>query len=335
VSKGLSLCVLVASASVAYPLVARAQDASREAIAQGLFEEAVKLLARGDYNAACPKLASSQSLDPAAGTALDLAACYEKLGRTASAWAVYGDAETLAARSCRRDWAARARRHEEALAPKLGRIAITLAPGVAAHDVRVTRDEVAVDAAAFGLALPADPGDHVVAASAAGKTSFSVTVHVAGDGDRRDVVVPVLEDAPVTPPPVAPTLGPAPEPPAMPPASAGSTRRAAGIAIGGVGVAGLALGAVLGFQAKSVYDQAHAQCPAGFPQACGSSAVSSGQTAYNLAYASTVAFVVGGFAVAEGVFLFVTSRPGPAARGVAFAPFVGAGEAGLAARGAW
>jgi hypothetical protein len=38
-------------------------------------EEGRQLMAAGDYAAACPKLAESQSLEPAADTALDLGIC--------------------------------------------------------------------------------------------------------------------------------------------------------------------------------------------------------------------------------------------------------------------
>src|SRR5262245_52199416 len=56
------------------------------AAAQVLFDEGRKLLKDEKIELACAKFAESMRLDHAVGTQLNLADCYEKLGRTASAW---------------------------------------------------------------------------------------------------------------------------------------------------------------------------------------------------------------------------------------------------------
>ena len=62
---------------------ARAEDKPDVTRAQALFAEGRRLMAAGDYTAACPKLAESQALDPQADTALDLGICYEKASELA------------------------------------------------------------------------------------------------------------------------------------------------------------------------------------------------------------------------------------------------------------
>lgn len=62
---------------------ARAEDKPDTARASALFAEGRRLMAVGDFGAACPKLAESQALDPQPDTALDLGICYEKASELA------------------------------------------------------------------------------------------------------------------------------------------------------------------------------------------------------------------------------------------------------------
>src|SRR5689334_22312916 len=90
----LPAAVLALALGRALPVAA--QDGMTKATAEALFADGKRLMASGDYASACPKFAASQKLDPGIGTTLNLADCYEKLGRIASAWAEFRSASSAA-----------------------------------------------------------------------------------------------------------------------------------------------------------------------------------------------------------------------------------------------
>lgn len=178
---------------------AAAQDNSEDrAAAQVLYDEGRKLTANGKYAEACPKFEESQKLDPGFGTAFYLADCWQHVGRTASSWALYLDvaAQTKAAGQLDRSTLAKAR--ADALEAKLSRMSITVAnPSAGIH---VERDGVSVGKALWGTAVPVDPGEHKVRATAPGRKPWEATVVVAPDGASESVAIPALEEAPVETP---------------------------------------------------------------------------------------------------------------------------------------
>lgn len=126
------------------------------ALAEALFDEGRRLAAAGKFAEACPKFERSNAEDPAPGTQLNLASCYEHLGKTASAWATY-TAVASAASGARATFA---QQKADALVPMLAKLTIR-----ASSARTVTRDGAVVPAASFGVAIPVDPGAHVVVAS--------------------------------------------------------------------------------------------------------------------------------------------------------------------------
>src|SRR5262249_38113298 len=75
------------AAALPAPLGWAQSSTSDKVAAEGLFDQGRAAMQRGDFAQACGLLERSQRIDPAVGTLLYLAECYEKSGRTASAWA--------------------------------------------------------------------------------------------------------------------------------------------------------------------------------------------------------------------------------------------------------
>ncbi len=76
-------------------------------------------MASGAYGDACARFSESERLDPAAGTLLNLADCYERNGQLASAWLTFREATTAAELSDRAAWSEQASARARLLEPRL------------------------------------------------------------------------------------------------------------------------------------------------------------------------------------------------------------------------
>ena len=95
-------------------------DAAQKAQAQALFDEGRRLIREKKVEEACEAFAESHRLDDqAVGTLLNLADCSETLGKLASAWSAYNDAETLSRRNKQGERAAYAKAQAERLGAKV------------------------------------------------------------------------------------------------------------------------------------------------------------------------------------------------------------------------
>lgn len=269
--------------------------------AEALFMQGRTLMQQGKYAEACPKFEASQRLDPGVGTLLNLGDCYEKNGEIAKAWARFREAAALATSAGQRDREQIARQRAAALEGKLAKLTIVAPAGI---EVKV--DGGRIDPAMWGTAVPVDPGEHMIEASAPGKKPFSSRVTVASSASTR-VEVPALEDASPSPTPVA-TPTPTPTPTTNVDASAdrstGSTQRTLAIVSLGVGVVGLGVGTALGLMSSSKWDQAKQGCT---PAGCDAESRKRGEDAGTLADVSTIGFVAGGIGVAAAAVLWFTA----------------------------
>src|SRR5258708_3003465 len=122
-------------------------------MATQLDDDADKEFGKGNFASACSKYAESQRFDPQLGTLLHLADCYEKAGKTASAWASFKEAIEVASRKNAagqnepREKTARAR--AAALDGKLSRLAVTVA-GADTLGLEVQQDGQVIGRALWG-----------------------------------------------------------------------------------------------------------------------------------------------------------------------------------------
>lgn len=270
-------------------LSAPAYAQSNEAAAEALFNEGSALVDAGKIEAGCKKLEASQALDASTGTLLHLADCYERAGRTATAWARFREAAGRAAREGREDFEKIAKTRAAELEPKLAKLRIEAPIGV-----RVSQDDVDIPPAALGSELPIDPGTHTLRASANGKQPWTQKITVEPARATR-VTIPALVDNPAAaaPPPEAPH-------------ATESVMRPLGYGLGVVGVVGLGLGAVTGGIAISNNNKAKSACPD--PGPCSdSSARDHADSARTAATISTIGIIGGGVLLATGVTLVLLS----------------------------
>lgn len=175
---------------VAIPAAASAEPgkgaAEASATAHSLFLAARTAMENGAYEEACPKLEESMRLDPALGTQLNLADCYEHVGKLASAWVTFLDAAAMARSVPQREKLARAR--ARALEPRLPKLVID-ADASAEPGLEVLRDGTTIGSASWGTPLVIDPGSHDVVASAPGKMSWRTVVDLK-EGQVTRVAVP-------------------------------------------------------------------------------------------------------------------------------------------------
>lgn len=292
-----------------------AQSASDKAAAESLFDRGLVLLKEGRFQEACERLEQSQSIDRGIGTMLYLAECYEKIGKTASAWAVFREAASWAQAEGQTERAEAGRRRAEKLEKGLSRLAVQVPPANKVDGLSVSDNGSILKPTVWGLALPVDPGVHRIEAHAPGYLPWSSEVKVGGHAETAEARVPLLEKDPnavVASSPVAPTAvetaqaaetanTAAAASPA--PSTQMSNQRIAGLVVGGVGVVALAVGAITGGLAiKNNKDSKDRTDSDGncIDDKCSSLS----RTAYKQATVSTVGWAAGGALVAAGLLTF-------------------------------
>lgn len=285
-----------------------------------LFEEGNKLMDAGRDAEACPLFERSLALDPSLGTRLNLAICYEKIGRLGSAHRLFREVEKVAHDTGKTKREEAAKEHLVALRNNASALEVKNADPSTELVVKVDGATIAKEDLAF---LPLDPGEHVVEAIAARKKPFSTKITVAQPrGERHEVEVPVLEAEVVVQKKVESVV---------------DTKRTVAYVAGGVGIAGVVTTIVTGVMISSAQSTADEHCTRVIPgsdklgcDADGSSAVKRGETLLPI---NAIALGVGIVGLGVGTYLFLTSsspKAPPAAASIS--PVIGPGSIGITGR---
>jgi hypothetical protein len=275
--------------------------------------------------------AESKRLAPGIGVTLHLGDCYERMGRAASAWEQYREAENLALQKRDDKRATLAHERAHALESKVGRL--TLAASAGPHDGwQVQVDGKTVPPEMWNAAVAVDPIDHTVTVAVPGKPQRTLTAHLdaatlaalvnidGSDGGGAAGVVAVGVPSGAAAGDSAST-GAAATSDAS--ASSGtshvdSTRIWAEVALAGVGAVGLGLGAAfLVKKNQSMSNGNSCDAPSDDKQA---------------GIASAVAFAIGGVALASAAVVYLTTPGHQNQVGVTISPAVMWGGGGAVVR---
>jgi hypothetical protein len=239
---------------------AHAASAADKAAARQHAKQAEELKKQGQLAEACKHWEEVERLDPKLPTIIELAECNEQAGNLVAAQAQWSVARDRAKHDEKPQSRAKAEAHLAAVQKRVAHLTLQLAPAAGAQ---VLSDDVALDPASLGSALPMNPGDHVIVVKLVGHDDAKYAVKLA-PGDSQTLAIAAgrpASAASVGPAPgplpvaAAPSAPPASAPPAAttaapteaPPAPTGwwSTAHTAGVILGAVGLAAVGGGTAL------------------------------------------------------------------------------------------
>ena len=270
----------------------------------------------GRYSAGCRAIAESQRLDPRPGTLFTLSQCELRSGRLATAAKHLDDYLALYERMTP-DQKVRqserlkvAKEQQDTLIFDVPELTLCLPPGAPAGTV-VKRDGVVLPNAALVIKLAVDPGEHVVSIQAPGgplrEHRFTIV-----KGEKKPLLLEV-EAAPIvkTHPGVVIAHEPVEEAD-LPPATKEGTsgRRIAAYASGGVGVAAVVLGGVMGGlkRGKNATIEAHCGIAIGTSREsdCDLTGIDARNSVNTLSLASTIGIAAGLAGIGTAAVLLLT-----------------------------
>ena len=309
---GAAACLTTVAALLVASEARGEPGATEKATAEALFQQGTDLMNEKQYAAACEKFAGSQQLDPALGTQLRWADCLDRVGKSASAWATFKEASSMARSRNEPDRQRIADERAADLEKRLSKLEIKLESKNTPVGFELKLNGVSIPRATWDAAIPVDPGRQKLEASAPGRITWTGSVEVPDGPAMRSIEVPALAIK-TDPSPGSSSLstsaGTSSGRDAV--SSPGSTQRTIGFVTTGLGVVGLGVGAFFGYQAYSQNQDSLAQCRADDPNACTADGKALRDDARGTATVSTIALAAGGALTIGGLVLVLTARSEP------------------------
>jgi tetratricopeptide (TPR) repeat protein len=291
----LGVALLLACAVPSLPAAALADEQSEpdaEALkrAREQFSQALALQTGGNWAGALALLKEVAAIKSTPQVRFNMALCEENLGRLVAA---LGDYE-LAAADARAENAEKVAEEVdgrlEALRQRIPRIVVQRGEGAEAASVSL--DGVPIGDAVIGTPMPADPGPHVIEASAPGFAAFKRSLRIA----ERQTETVIIELEPL------PKEEPAVTGPKVKPATSSGAGRTVGFVLGGVGLASFAASGAFFYLRSTAIEDLDNACGSD-RQSCPESSVDQGKLYTTL---GNVGLAVGAVGVGVGLVLILT-----------------------------
>lgn len=287
-----------------------AQSDADKATARQLGTEGQEAIEKKDFKTAEDRFRRADQLYHAPTLALGLARSYAANGKYVEAQETYNriirEGAPAGSPAAFANAVEAAKTEINSVSGKVGSVVINVT-GV--DSPKVTVDDQPFPAAALGVRRAANPGNHVIRASADGYKPAEARVTVT-EGGSSTANLTLEKDPNAAVSTIAVPQGTATGQNSMsaPPASQGETSssptKTIGIVLMGVGAAGLVAGGVTGIMAMGKHSDLNDACPGGQCPASKQSDVDSYKTMGTI---STIGFIAGGVLVAGGAVLFFTA----------------------------
>jgi tetratricopeptide (TPR) repeat protein len=285
-------------------LVAALSGAASADKADKLFQKAKKLHAEKKFAEACPTYEEVDKTDPAIGSKLNAAKCYEDWGRLATAYTWYIQAEKMAT-DAKDERAPKIKELIEELDVNVPRMTIKIPEGADPDVVdTITLDGRPVPEDWHNTQQRIDPGPHVIEFVVDGQKKKKLAPVERGGESELSLDIPKgVGKKPRKKKGDDQVVVTAPDP--------GKTRRYIAYGLGGAGVVAIGVASVMTLSARGDYNDALEEHCMGSTSGCNATGVRLTHDARSTANVATVITLIGVAAIAGGAVLYFTAPKAP------------------------